>query len=109
LFLLFYSFARETTSSAFLTAPSQLITRLSTLFHLLSLYLFVERKEKILSSAFFLTALSQLITRRFQPAQASKLMKFVAFPSSIVASCSNCYIMRRPEIESGVLLQDKVM
>jgi tricarboxylate carrier len=51
--------------------------------------------------------LSQFITRRFQPAQAAQLMKFVAFPSSIVASCSNCYIMRRPEIESGVLLQDK--
>jgi len=46
--------------------------------------------------------LSQFIKRRFSPVQASKLMRFVAFPSSIVASCSNCYIMRRPEIDTGV-------
>jgi tricarboxylate carrier len=50
--------------------------------------------------------LSQVIAKKFSPPSAAKLMKFVAFPSSIVASCSNCYIMRRPEIESGVTLID---
>jgi len=51
--------------------------------------------------------LSQFIKRRYSPEQASKMMKFVAFPSSIVASCSNCYIMRRPEIESGITVSDQ--
>ncbi|GBG25311.1 Sideroflexin-5 [Hondaea fermentalgiana] len=51
--------------------------------------------------------LSQFISRRYSPARAAQLMKFVAFPSSVVASCSNCYIMRRPEIESGISILDK--
>ena len=33
-------------------------------------------------------------------------MKFVAFPSAIVASSLNCYIVRSPEIETGVPLLD---
>jgi len=51
--------------------------------------------------------LSQAITRTQSPAKAARLMKFVAFPSSIVASCSNCYIMRRPEISGGATITDK--
>jgi len=51
--------------------------------------------------------LSQGITRTCSPARAKQLMKFVAFPSSIVASCSNCYIMRRPEIAGGSNITDK--
>lgn len=35
---------------------------------------------------------------------AAKLLKFVAFPSSILASSINCYIVRSPEIETGVPL-----
>jgi len=49
---------------------------------------------------------SQLIKRRFDPVTASKLLTFVALPSSMVASSSNAYIMRSPEIESGVSLVD---
>ena len=49
---------------------------------------------------------SQVIKRRFDPATATKLMKFVALPSSMIASSSNAYIMRSPEIETGVALTD---
>jgi tricarboxylate carrier len=49
---------------------------------------------------------SQLIKRRFDPKTASKLLTFVALPSSMVASSSNAYIMRSPEIETGVSLVD---
>lgn len=35
---------------------------------------------------------------------AAKLLKFVAFPSSILASCLNCYIICSGEIELGVPL-----
>jgi hypothetical protein len=35
---------------------------------------------------------------------AAQLLKFVAFPSSILASCLNCYIVRSPEIDTGVPL-----
>lgn len=33
-------------------------------------------------------------------------MKYVAFPSAVVASSLNCYIVRSPEIDSGVPLLD---
>lgn len=51
--------------------------------------------------------LSFCIRRFSSPATAMKLMKFVAFPSSMVASSSNCYIMRRPEIQSGIEVSDE--
>merc|ERR1719223_582824 len=51
--------------------------------------------------------LSTVIKRSFPPARATALLKFVAFPSSIVASCGNCYIMRRPEIAGGATITDK--
>ncbi|GMI03115.1 hypothetical protein TrLO_g2488 [Triparma laevis f. longispina] len=38
------------------------------------------------------------------PDTATKLLRFVAFPSSVMASGLNCYIVRSPEIESGVTL-----
>ena len=44
---------------------------------------------------------------RFSPEKAKALMPFIAFPSSMVASSANCYIMRRPEIEKGAILTDK--
>jgi len=51
--------------------------------------------------------LATFIQRRFEPAKAKQLMKWVAFPSAVVASSLNCYIVRSPEITSGVpLLND---
>lgn len=34
------------------------------------------------------------------------LLRFVAFPASLVASSSNCYIVRRPELSTGIPLLD---
>jgi len=50
--------------------------------------------------------LSTAVKRRFAPAQAAKIMTFVALPTCIAASCLNCYIVRRPEIEPGVKITD---
>lgn len=50
--------------------------------------------------------LSALIQRRFPPEQAQKLLRWVAFPSAVVASSLNCYIVRSPEISVGVPLVD---
>lgn len=50
--------------------------------------------------------LATFIQKRFSPEKAKHLMKFVAFPSAIVASSLNCYIVRSPEIETGVPLLD---
>jgi hypothetical protein len=50
---------------------------------------------------------STLIRRRYDAATASHLMRFVALPSSMVASSSNAYIMRRPEIETGIAVLDE--
>lgn len=50
--------------------------------------------------------LATFIQRRYSPAQAKQLMKYVAFPSAVVASSLNCYIVRSPEIETGIPLMD---
>ncbi|EED91246.1 sideroflexin 5 [Thalassiosira pseudonana CCMP1335] len=50
--------------------------------------------------------LATFIQRRYSPAQAKNLMKWVAFPSAVVASSLNCYIVRSPEIDTGVPLVD---
>ena len=50
--------------------------------------------------------LATFIRKRHSPTRAKELMKFVAFPSAIVASSLNCYIVRSPEIETGVPLVD---
>jgi len=46
------------------------------------------------------------IQRRFDAQKAKSLMRWVAFPSAVVASSLNCYIVRSPEIESGIPLMD---
>jgi hypothetical protein len=49
--------------------------------------------------------LSTFIQKRYDPARAKALLRWVAFPSAMVASSLNCYIVRSPEIESGIPLQ----
>eukprot|EP00924_Labyrinthula_sp_SR-Ha-C_P006063 snap_masked-scaffold_65-processed-gene-0.42-mRNA-1 protein AED:0.15 eAED:0.15 QI:81/0.4/0.33/0.66/0.8/0.66/6/0/410 len=44
--------------------------------------------------------LSKVITNQ-------SLLKFIAFPSSMVASSLNCYIMRRPETQTGINIFDE--
>lgn len=48
--------------------------------------------------------LATFIQKRFSPEKAKSLMKFVAFPSAVVASSLNCYVVRSPEIDTGVPL-----
>jgi tricarboxylate carrier len=50
--------------------------------------------------------LATFIQKKYPPAQAKALLRWVAFPSAVIASSLNCYIVRSPEIESGVPLQD---
>lgn len=50
--------------------------------------------------------LATFIQKRFEPAKAKGLLRWVAFPSAVVASSLNCYIVRSPEIDSGVPLVD---
>lgn len=51
--------------------------------------------------------LATFIQKRYSPSKAAQLMKFVAFPSAVVASSLNCYIVRSPEIETGIPLMDE--
>lgn len=51
--------------------------------------------------------LATFIQKRYPPARAQHLMKFVAFPSAVVASSLNCYIVRSPEMETGIPLMDE--
>lgn len=51
--------------------------------------------------------LATAIQRRYPPVQAKALLKWVTFPSAIVAGCLNCYIVRSPEKETGVALMDQ--
>lgn len=50
--------------------------------------------------------LATFIQRRYPPQQAKNLLRWVAFPSSVVASSLNCYIVRSPEIDTGITLVD---
>jgi len=50
--------------------------------------------------------LATLVQKRFDAAKAKTLMRYVAFPSAVVASSLNCYIVRSPEIETGVPLMN---
>ncbi len=48
--------------------------------------------------------LSTFIKRRYPPAAAAGLLRYVAFPSAVLASSLNCYVVRSPEIAQGVPL-----
>jgi hypothetical protein len=50
--------------------------------------------------------LATFIQKRYPAEKAKQMMKFVAFPSAVVASSLNCYIVRSPEIDSGIPLMD---
>jgi len=50
--------------------------------------------------------LATAIQRRFSPQRAKQLLQWVAFPSAIGASSLNCYIVRSPELETGIPLLD---
>jgi hypothetical protein len=51
--------------------------------------------------------LSTFVQKRYSPSKAKELMKYVAFPSAVVASSLNCYVVRSPEIATGIPLFDK--
>jgi hypothetical protein len=44
--------------------------------------------------------LASLIQKRYPPSQAKTLLRWIAFPSGVVASSLNCYIVRSPEIQT---------
>jgi sideroflexin-5 len=48
--------------------------------------------------------LATAIQRRYPPAAAQRLLAYVAFPSAVIASSLNCYIVRAPEIPVGIPL-----
>ena len=48
--------------------------------------------------------LATLIQKRCTKQRAQELLRYVAFPSAVVASSLNCYIVRSPEIETGIPL-----
>ena len=50
--------------------------------------------------------LATWIQKRYPAAQAKKMLRWVAFPSTVVASSLNCYIMRASELETGIPLLD---
>jgi len=50
--------------------------------------------------------LATAIQKKYPADQAKKLLRWVAFPSAVVASSLNCYIVRSPEIDSGIPLLD---
>jgi len=59
------------------------------------------------SSLIVAFGLATAIQRKYPPAQAKQLLKWVAFPSAVVASSLNCYIVRSPEIKTGIPLTDE--
>ena len=60
----------------------------------------------VTAALFVAMGVSTVIKRSFSVATANQLLKFVALPSSMVASSANCYVMRSPEISAGISLVD---
>jgi sideroflexin-5 len=50
--------------------------------------------------------LCTIIKKRYSPEKAKTLLQWVAFPSAIVASSLNCFIVRSPELSTGIPLMD---
>jgi len=50
--------------------------------------------------------LSTFVQKRFPAEKAKMIMKYIAFPSAVVASSLNCYVVRSPEIDTGIPLTD---
>lgn len=48
--------------------------------------------------------LATMIQKKYDATKAKQMMKWVAFPSAVVASSINCYIVRSPEIDTGIPL-----
>eukprot|EP00549_Striatella_unipunctata_P011755 CAMPEP_0118686266 /NCGR_PEP_ID=MMETSP0800-20121206/7716_1 /TAXON_ID=210618 ORGANISM="Striatella unipunctata, Strain CCMP2910" /NCGR_SAMPLE_ID=MMETSP0800 /ASSEMBLY_ACC=CAM_ASM_000638 /LENGTH=406 /DNA_ID=CAMNT_0006583289 /DNA_START=35 /DNA_END=1255 /DNA_ORIENTATION=+ len=52
--------------------------------------------------------LASFIQKRYPAEQAKALLRWVSFPSAVVASSLNCYIVRRPEMDTGIPLLNDV-
>lgn len=48
--------------------------------------------------------LATVVQKKFSPEKAKMFMRYVSFPSAVVASSLNCYIVRSPEISTGIPL-----
>jgi sideroflexin-5 len=60
------------------------------------------------SAALFVSyGLATFVQRRYNAETARRLMRYVAFPSAMVASSLNCYIVRSPEIGTGIPVYDR--
>lgn len=51
--------------------------------------------------------LANYVQTNFSGEEATELLRFIAFPSAVIASSLNCYIVRSPEIKTGVPLLNK--
>jgi hypothetical protein len=53
--------------------------------------------------------LATYIENNYEGQEATALLRFISFPSAVIASSLNCYIVRSPEIETGVPLLNEQM
>ena len=51
--------------------------------------------------------LSSAVKATMSPDRAIKVLRLVAMPTSMIASSVNCYIVRRPELETGIMVYDE--
>ena len=53
--------------------------------------------------------LATYIQNNYSGQEATTLLRFISFPSAVIASSLNCYIVRSPEIDTGVPLMNERM
>lgn len=74
----------------------------------INMYTFLQSYTIAVSSALCVAfGLATFIQKRYSPQKAQLLLRYVAFPSAVVASSLNCYIVRSPEISTGIPLCDE--
>jgi hypothetical protein len=63
----------------------------------------------VASALFVAFGLATYVENNYAGEEAAALLRFISFPSAVIASSLNCYIVRRPEIEVGVPLLNEKM
>mmetsp|Transcript_28069 Transcript_28069/g.59254 ORF Transcript_28069/g.59254 Transcript_28069/m.59254 type:complete len:479 (+) Transcript_28069:336-1772(+) len=53
--------------------------------------------------------LATYVKSNYSGEEAESLLRFISFPSAVIASSLNCYVVRSPEIETGVPLLNENM
>jgi hypothetical protein len=104
--LLFWSWMNQSQNAAvnYFNGPKSANVDGTTANNVMDGALFKSYSLAVASALIVAFGLSTYVQTNFSGEEATELLRFTAFPSAVIASSLNCYIVRSPEIETGVPL-----